>query len=52
MWKDIKYVLRLTDEMQAVKSDIKDLEKRSEATDNTISRLSHRIDRLEEKYNM
>lgn len=56
MWKDlfdfVKFALRLTDEMQTVKSDVKELEKRSGETDDTLNRLSHRIDRLEEKYNM
>ncbi len=56
MWKDlldfVKFVLRLTDDMQTVKGDIKALEKRDEEILSAISRLTHRIDRLEEKYNM
>jgi archaellum component FlaC len=45
-------VLRLTDDMQTVKGNIKALEKRDEEILSAINRLTHRIDRLEEKYDM
>ena len=56
MWKDmldfVKFALRLTDDMQTVKGNIKVLEKRDEEILSALNRLTHRIDRLEEKYNM
>ncbi len=56
MWKDmldfVKFALRLTDDMQTVKGDIKGLAKRDEEILSAINRLTHRVDLLEEKYNM